>query len=224
MSYCTIMDYAAAKLLLNELIGHILIEWWWLFHQKEEDELGIAKTLDHHLDTIEGSSCQCGNRQGDCPELQQCRLLWHLTTEPWLIRLYVGYSIYPCNNDWPRHLCNNSCWGFYSTMVVKACTQQGRPWHIRHLRNNDRNKVGNGIYCIHSCRRQLLHNNSQDGFHLTMSEVASMQQCQCWMAFFDSGWHAHSKRFGVGVEPRGVTHDIFTKANIPSLSPPSTTQ
>ena len=53
MSYCTIMDYAAAKLLLNELIGHLLIEWWWLFHQKEEDELGIAKTLDHHLDTVE---------------------------------------------------------------------------------------------------------------------------------------------------------------------------
>ena len=105
MSYCTIMDYAAAQVLLNELIGHLLIEWWWLFHQKEEDELGIAKTLDHHLDTIEGSSCQCGNHQEDCLELQQCRLLWHLrnnrccgiyaTTEPWLIFNNVSLSIYP---------------------------------------------------------------------------------------------------------------------------------
>ena len=39
------MDYITAQSLLEKLPGHLLIEWWWLLHQKEEDELGLAKAF-----------------------------------------------------------------------------------------------------------------------------------------------------------------------------------
>ena len=39
------MDQAAASLLLKQVLGHLPPEWWWMLHQDEENDLGLARAF-----------------------------------------------------------------------------------------------------------------------------------------------------------------------------------
>ena len=41
------MDLSTARSILTELIGHLPLGYWWLIHQKEENELGPANAFGH---------------------------------------------------------------------------------------------------------------------------------------------------------------------------------
>ena len=47
------MDLNTAQDLLKELLFHLPTGWWWLLHQKEENDLGIAKAFDRPRAEIE---------------------------------------------------------------------------------------------------------------------------------------------------------------------------
>ena len=47
------MDLNTAQDLLKELLFHLPMGWWWLLHQKEENDLGIAKAFDRPRAEIE---------------------------------------------------------------------------------------------------------------------------------------------------------------------------
>ena len=50
----TIMDYDTAQSLLKELLfDHLPMEWRWLLHQNEEDELGLPNAFGRPLVEIE---------------------------------------------------------------------------------------------------------------------------------------------------------------------------
>ena len=54
------MDLNTAQDLLKELLFHLPTGWWWLLHQKEENDLGIAKAFDRPRAEIEALLVNAG--------------------------------------------------------------------------------------------------------------------------------------------------------------------
>ena len=54
------MDLNTAQDLLKELLFHLPTGWWWLLHQKEENDLGIAKAFDRPRAEIEAILVHAG--------------------------------------------------------------------------------------------------------------------------------------------------------------------
>ena len=60
------MDCTTAQTLLQELLSHLPAEWWWLLHQKDADDLGLAKALGCSRAVIEALFDDADIAKEDC--------------------------------------------------------------------------------------------------------------------------------------------------------------